>query len=54
MPRRLAVTFIIDGTDDESWPENDEQVHRSFDVETLGVSRHLDSHKYQTKQIALA
>jgi hypothetical protein len=32
MTRRLAGTVIINGTDDENWPESDEKVHRVFNV----------------------
>jgi hypothetical protein len=32
MARRLAGVVIIDGTDDEWWPESDENVHREYPV----------------------
>lgn len=32
MPRRLAGTVRIDGTDDENWPETDEVVHKTFTI----------------------
>jgi hypothetical protein len=32
MARRLAATVIIDGTDDENWPESDEHTHRVFNI----------------------
>jgi hypothetical protein len=35
MARRLAGTIIIDGTDDEFWPQRDEHTHRVFNVETI-------------------
>jgi len=35
MTRRLAGTVIIDGTDDEFWPQSDEKVHRVFNVQMM-------------------
>lgn len=35
MARRLAGTVIIDGTDDEYWPQSDEFVHKAFNVQTV-------------------
>lgn len=35
MTRRLAGTVIIDGTDDEYWPQSDETVHRVFNVQMM-------------------
>lgn len=35
MARRLAGTVIVNGTDDENWPESDEHVHRVFNVEMV-------------------
>ena len=35
MTRRLAGTVIIDGTDDEFWPQSDETVHRVFNVQMM-------------------
>lgn len=32
MARRLAGTVIVNGTDDENWPESDERVHRVHNV----------------------
>ncbi len=35
MARRLAGTVIINGTDDEYWPQSDEKVHRVYNVEMV-------------------
>lgn len=35
MTRRLAGTVIIDGTDDEFWPQSDEKVNRVFNVQMM-------------------
>lgn len=35
MARILAGSVTIDGTDDENWPESDEEVHRVFAVEAV-------------------
>lgn len=35
MQRKLAGTVIIDGTDDEWWPQSDEHVHREYDVQMI-------------------
>lgn len=35
MARRLAGTVIINGTDDEWWPQNDEKVHRVYNVQMV-------------------
>jgi hypothetical protein len=35
MTRRLAGTVIINGTDDEGWPDTDEHVHRVVVVHML-------------------
>jgi hypothetical protein len=35
MQRRLAGTVIIDGTDDEWWPQSDEHVHREYNVQMI-------------------
>jgi len=35
MARRLAGTVIIDGTDDELWPQSDEVSHRSVNVQMI-------------------
>jgi hypothetical protein len=32
MPRRLAGTVRIDGTDDEYWPKEDEVIHKTFTI----------------------
>ena len=32
MARRLSGTVIVNGTDDENWPESDEHVHRVHNV----------------------
>lgn len=35
MTRCLAGTVIIDGTDDEYWPQSDETVHRVLNVQMM-------------------
>lgn len=35
MTRRIAGTVIIDGTDDEYWPQSDEKVHRVFNIQMM-------------------
>lgn len=35
MTRRVAGTVIIDGTDDEYWPQDDEKVHRVHNVQMM-------------------
>jgi hypothetical protein len=35
MSRILAGTVTVNGTDDENWPESDEEVHRVFTVEAV-------------------
>lgn len=40
MSRRLAGTVVINGTDDENWPESDERISRVFNVSmVLGVDQ---------------
>ena len=33
MARRLAGTVIINGTDDESWPQSNEHTNRVFNID---------------------
>jgi hypothetical protein len=35
MTRNLAGTVIIDGTDDELWPQSDQKVHRVFNIQMM-------------------
>jgi hypothetical protein len=35
MPRRLAGTVRVDGTDDENWPETDEVVHKTYTINVV-------------------
>ena len=35
MQRRLAGTVVIDGTDDEWWPQSDKLTHREYNVQTI-------------------
>lgn len=35
MPQRIAGTVVVDGTDDEYWPENDEHIHKQFSVQIV-------------------
>jgi hypothetical protein len=35
MTRRLSGLVIVDGTDDEYWPQSDERVHREFPVQMV-------------------
>lgn len=35
MARRLSGTIIVDGTDDEFWPQSDEHVHRVFNIQMV-------------------